>query len=87
MTEWEINIYKKINDKKIKRFDRWKNWLILIKKFNDEKFLYARQIECYMGIQTFNQLYVFNILQPIYSAPHSPPPPPPRITLVISGSD
>ena len=36
---------------------------------NDEKFLSVRQIQCHMGIRTFNRLYVLNILVPICSAP------------------
>ena len=44
---------------------------------NDEKFLSVRQIQCHMGIRTFNRLYVLNILVPICSAPQQLRPPPP----------
>ena len=45
-------------------------------KHNKEKFLFVRQIQWHMGIRTFNQLYVLNILVPTCSAPQHPRTPP-----------
>ena len=41
------------------------NIIIIQKQINDENFLSVRQIQCHMGIRTFNQLYVLNILVPV----------------------
>ena len=45
-------------------------------KHHNEKFLFVRQIQCHMGIRTFNQLHVLNILVPTCSAPQHPKPHP-----------
>ena len=45
------------------------------KKSNDEKFLFVRQIECHMGIRTYNRLYVLNIYQYLFVHNQTPPNP------------
>ena len=54
--EWEINDYKKINDKNFCSKENLIDIQKKKKKIKDEKFLLARQIECdhgHMGIRTF----------------------------------